>query len=315
MFAYSGPTLSFDPYWVRRGAKAGVYPGDSRSRGIKVTLPCDRLPSGEQAPCLASGLGKAQTMINDDRSSEDAVLAGIRPGDWTPAWAANAPAGSQASYRDLAIDEKTGVWSQTTAPTSHTKVNHMPVMEVAGYYYAKSPYTLNNCPNCNPRGTADVVVGENLPPNAPYLLPVNMNPATGRAWLDANGRPELETDDHGNTLWLDGHPVVKGQEIDLTEVLEKYLQSPGIEAAATAEDTQYDAEMGRGPANPSSHRIRLLKPLPGRESFGGVPIMQPLCGVVASYFSKANPDATWGLPGTPEYDARIATPIPACPQP
>lgn len=212
------------------------------------------------------------------------------------------------------IDDSTGVWSHQAAPTSHTRVNHMPVMEVAGYYYARAPHTLNNCPNCNPRGTADVVPGTDLSSNAPYLLPVNMNPATGRAWLEESGRPALATDSDGHTVWVDGHPVVKGAEIDLTQVLEKYLQSPGYEPSATPEDAQYDLNRGRGPANPAAHRIALQKALPGREVYGGLAIMQPLCGVVASYFSKPNPDTTWGLPGTPEYDARIMPmPVPDCP--
>lgn len=322
MFAYSGPTLSLDPYWVRRGATAGVYPGDSRARGIKVLLTCDRLPPLEQDPnqvCEQDPVTGAwsysrESMINDARSSEEAVAAGARPGDWTPAWAANAPAGSQAAYRDLEIDESTGAWSSKPAPASHTRVNHMPVMDVAGYYYARSPYTLNNCPNCNPRGYADVTPGTDLGPDAPYLLPVNMNPETGRAWLDDNGRPALATDAAGHTVWEDGHPVPLGEEIDLTMVLEKYLQSPGAEPAATPQDRQYDMDRGRGPANPAAHRITLQKPLPGRETFGGLAVMQPLCGVVASYFSKPDPDTTWGLPGTPEYDTRImATPVPECP--
>ncbi len=322
MFAYSGPTLSFDPYWVRRGPTPGVYPGDSRARGITVTLSCDRLPPTEldssqactQDPVSGEWSYSRQIQINDAATSEEAVAAGRRPGDWTPAWAASAPAGSQAAYRDLVIDETTGAWSHQAAPASHTRVNHMPVMDVAGYFYGRAPFTLNNCPNCNPRGYADVVPGTDLSPQAPYLLPVNMNPATGRAWLEASGRPALETDSEGHTVWVDGHPVVKGVEIDLTQILEKYLQEPGAEPAASAQDIQYDIARGRGPANPAAHRIRLQKPLPGRESYGGLAVMQPLCGTVASYFSKSTPDSTWGLPGTPEYDARIMpTPVPDCP--
>ncbi len=334
MFAYSGPTLSFDPYWVRRGATPGVYPGDSRSRGIKVTMTCDRLPTAltedgntksQKQKCEESGLGKAETMINDDRTSEAAVAANKRPGDWTPAWAANAPAGIPATFRDLTVDEKTGVWSSKPAPAAHNKQNHMPIMEVAGYYYARAPYTLNNCPNCNPRGTADVVVGEDLPANAPYLLPVNMDPATGRAMLDDNGRPVLETTEEGKTKWVDGAPVVAGEEIDLTVVLEKYLQDAGSEGDQYA---AYDEERGRGPANPASHRIKLLKQLPGREYFGGTAVMQPLCGVVASYYSKADANLSQaereataiGVWGNPTADRIMPSPdnaekpFPECPK-
>lgn len=319
MFAYSGPSLKFDPYWVRRGPEAPAYlggpayPGDSRSRAITVTMTCDLLPSvaltmqdptgpvgtmvSEKTACEHTGLGKAVTMINRDDTSEAPEVAG-RPGDWTVSWAANKyaiintgdayhPAGGGTIYRDLVIDEKTGAWSSKNGPWNHNKFHHSPVMDVAGYYFSRAPYTLNNCPNCNPRGYSAVVVGENLAPDAPYLLPVNMDPMTGRAMLDANGRPVLETDNSGKTLWVDGHPVVAGVPIDLTVVLEKYLQSEtdsGIEARSV-DEVSYDQERGRGPANPTAHRITLLKDLPGREFFGGTPIMQPLCGVVASYFS------------------------------
>jgi len=340
MFAYSGPTLKLDPYWVRRGPTAppspsdntGAYPGDSRSRAITATMPCDRLPSvlavkddpnspgtlvSEKTACEHSGNGNAVTMINQDNDS-----TAPRPGDWTPSWNATRPGYAVAStdvpgattefggqhYRDLVIDEATGVWSSKKGPWNHNKFHHAPVLAVAGYYYSKSPYTLNNCPNCNPRGYSDIVPGMDLPADAAYLLPVNMNPDTGRAWLDANGRPALETDAEGHTLWVDGHPVVKGVEIDLTEILEKFLQSDPQDEVRSAEDIAYDAARGRGPANPSSHRITLLKALPGREFFGGMAVMQPLCGVVASYFSKPAADWSTGAGGN-----RIIEPAPECP--
>jgi hypothetical protein len=327
MFAYSGPTLKFDPYWVRRGAtpppspsdNTGAYPGDSRSRAITVTLPCDRLPSvlavveypegsgtlvSEKTACDLSGAGSAETVINQDNASTGAV-----PGNWTTSWNQTVPGyavpttadvndpntdwGGQ-KYRDLVVDENTGEWSSRRGPWNHNKFHHAPRMEVAGYYYARAPYTLNNCPNCNPRGTAPVTVGENLPDGAPYLLPVNMDPATGRAMLDSNGRPVLKTVTVGGvtkTMWENGHPVSDGVPIDLTEVLEKYLQvadeNGEIEGEVrTDEDKAYDAARGRGPANPESHRITLIRDLPGRDYYGGVPMMQPLCGVVASYFSN-----------------------------
>ena len=332
MFAYSGPNLKFDPYWVRRGPKppaflgdTNVYPGDSRSRDITVTMTCDRLPSKAVAPetksertkCEESGLGKAETHINQDNESTAAI-----PGNWTDSWNQNKyaitndnndiyhPTGGGTIYRDLVIDEKTGVWSSKPGPWNHNKFHHSPVMEVAGYYFEKSPYTLNNCPNCNPRGYSDVVPGQDLPADAAYLLPVNMDPATGRAMLDANGRPVLETE-NGHTKWVDGHPVVAGAEIDLTMILEKYLAGVGAEGG---EYSAYDMERGRGNANPVAHRVSLKKDLPGRDKFGGMPMMQPLCGVVASYFSKADPDTTWGKSGTPEFGARQGvTDVPACP--
>ncbi|WP_455206642.1 bifunctional metallophosphatase/5'-nucleotidase [Kaarinaea lacus] len=322
MFAYSGPTLKFDPYWVRRGPQ-GTYSGDSRSRAITVTLPCDLLPSvaltkddptnsgtlvSEKTACEHSGAGSAITMINNDDTSENPMVAG-QPGAWTTAWAQQViPSGN--AYWDMAIDEKTGVWSSTNGPAGHNKENHRPVMAVAGYYFSRAPYTLNNCPNCNPRGYEAVVAGAaEMGPGVPYLLPVNMDPTTGRAMLDDNGRPVFERDPLTSAIvWTrdeEGNPVapvVAGKPIDLTVVLEKYLQEPGFE---DADATAYDTERGRGPANPTAHRVTVLKPLPGREVFGGVPMMQPLCGVVASYFSQPS----WTT------QERIMAPIPECPIP
>jgi len=332
MFAYSGPSLKFDPYWVRRGPQ-GAFSGDSRSRGITVTLPCDLLPSvaltkedplnpgamvSEKTACENSAADSAATMINNDDSSEYPVVAG-QPGAWTTAWAEQVVA-SGTIYKDLVVDEKTGAWSSINAPGGHNKENHRPVMEVAGYYFSRAPYTLNNCPNCNPRGTEAVVAGAaEMGPGVPYLLPVNEDPKTGRAMLDENGRPKLKrdpetnaiiwtTDDNGNPV----APVVDGDPIDLTVVLEKYLQDPGTEGA---EYTAYDSERGRGPANPAAHRVQLIRDLPGREFFGGTPIMQPLCGVVASYFSKPASDWTTG----PDSNRIMPTPdagtFPECPNP
>ncbi len=324
MFAYSGPTLKFDPYWVRRGPD-GPYSGDSRSRAITVTLPCDLLPSvaltkddpenpgtlvSEKTACEHTGLGSAVTMLNNDDTSESPLEAG-QPGAWTAAWKAQViPSGNV--YWDLTIDDETGAWSSTNGPGGHNKENHRPVMDVAGYYFSKAPYTLNNCPNCNPRGMEAVVAGAaEMGAGAPYLLPVNMDPATGRAMLDDSGRPKFKRDSITNAIiWTtdaDGNPiapVVDGDPIDLTVVLEKYLQAPGAEGP---EYTAYDSDRGRGPANPAAHRVKMIRDLPGREYFGGIPVMQPLCGVVASYFSNP-PSRIMPTPDSP------ATPFPECPQ-
>lgn len=332
MFAYSGPALKFDPYWVRRGPQ-GAYSGDSRSRGITVTLPCALLPSialtaedplnpgvmvSEKTACENTGAGSAFTMINNDDSSEYPVVAG-QPGAWTTAWAAQViPSG--AVYKDLVVDENTGAWSTSNGPAGHNKENHRPVMEVSGYYFSRAPYTLNNCPNCNPRGTEAVVPGAaEMGPGVPYLLPVNVDPATGRAMLDENGRPVFKRDPLTNAiLWTTDEagnpiaPMVDGDPIDLTVVLEKYLQAPGHEGA---EYTAYDTERGRGPANPAAHRVKLIRDLPGREYFGGTPIMQPLCGVVASYFSKPASDWTTGPDGNRIMPTPGAGTFPECPNP
>jgi hypothetical protein len=95
------------------------------------------------------------------------------------------------------------------------------------------------------------------------VLPVNVDPATGDAALDANGNPVYLRDASGAIVRdAKNRPQVAGDAIDLTEILEKYL-------AANA-----------GHANPELNRITLVNPLPGRASNNGIPFMQPLCGTI-----------------------------------
>ena len=244
MFAYSGPTLKFDPYYVR-------IPGQnqSRSRAIMVTMACDRLPPLEVAACVASGNGSAVTQVNNDQPSVNPDgTKNETAGGWTPSWAATVTA---TPVFDLT---PTG-W--TYAAASATKVNLLPKLSVAGYWYAQSPDTINNCNNCFPRGTSNDVNS----PDAPYLLPVNVG-ADGQPSLDANGNPILLRDANGDVVRdAQNRPQVAGSPIDMTEIIEKYL-------AAT------------GSANPTGPRITLVNPLPGRAATNGVPFMQPLCGTI-----------------------------------
>ena len=167
-------------------------------------------------------------------------------------------------------------------------------MTVAGYYYAQSPDTLNNCPNCTPIGYSN----DDNSADAPYILPVNMDPATGRAMLDANGKPVMLRNPDGSLVRdSQNRPQAAGEPIEFAEILVKYLQAP---------ENIYDSERGRGPANPDHPRITLLKPLPGRDVFG-FPVMQPLCGTVASIFSI--PTSLWNDPAT----IRITPPVIPCP--
>ncbi len=289
MFAYSGATFDFDPYWIRRGPTAGVYPGDSRSRNIKAVMSCERLPVSEQSACFANGTGKALTVLNNGTD-----------GKWTAAWntALSVNTDTDPSNDIIVYTSQLGrepqlnpAWQNTAGkPTAQ---HQLPVMTVAGYWYAQSPDTLNNCPNCNPIGYSN----DDTSPDAPYILPVNMNPDNGRAMLDDFGKPVLLTSADGSLLRdSQNRPQAAGEPIELVEVLVKYLQ--------TAEN-DYDAQRGRGPANPAHPRITLLQPLPGRLVFG-FPVIQPLCGTVASIFSL--PVSDWG-----NLALRATPPVVPCP--
>jgi hypothetical protein len=311
LFAYSGPRFDFDPYWIRRGpnpANAVVngvtlpaYPGDSRSRNLRVTAACNRLPAAEQAACVASGNGKAETVINNGTD-----------GKWMPNWNAAISANTDAdTTNDIVVwTSQLGAEPQLSPPWQNkpgkpTAQHQMPALTVAGYWYAQAPDTLNNCPNCNPIGYSN----DDNSPDAPYILPVNLNPATGRAMLDAGGKPVLVKDaTKADGLARDGgnRPIADGEPIEFVEVMVKYLQANPAGEVRTADDVAYDVERGRGPANPDHPRITLLKPLPGRETFG-FPVMQPLCGTVASIFSI--PTTQWNDPAS----VRVTPPVIPCP--
>ncbi len=259
LFAYSGDEFSvkFDPYHFRTPNV------DSRARELQVKMPCERLPVLEQAVCT----GTALTRITDSDK-----------GAWMPNWSALVP---EVPTWTLQTDPPLAgqpLW--TFRPGKATRQNQLPVLTVAGYWYSRSPLKLNNCPNCNPFGTAN----NDEDPDAPYILPVNMDPDTGGPMLDANGKPVLLRDGNDDIVRdADNIPQAAGEPIELVEVIEKYL-------AAT------------GPANPVQHRVTLIDgvSLPGRDVFG-FPVMQPLCGTIPK-------------PGANAGDPPIPAPT-ACPQP
>lgn len=247
MFAYSGEdfNMSFDAYHVQvasniTDAQTIALTTTSRSRAITTTMSCDRLPPGEQAGCV----GSAKTTVNN-----------ATDGKWTSAWSAPYQLNGVNTPRPTVnLTPKGWIYTNATAgrPFGY------PALSVAGYWYTENPDTINNCNNCFPIGTSSDINS----PNAPYLLPVNVDPATGLAALDANGNPIYKKDASGVIIRdVNNRPQVTGNPIDLTEILEKYL-------AAT------------GAANPVGPRIKLVHPLPGRAAFNGVPMQQPLCGTI-----------------------------------
>jgi len=247
LFAYSGEGfhMGLDAYHVQvvsdpTNAQTIALTTTSRSRSITATMPCDRLPVAEQATCV----GSAQTTVN---SAVD--------GKWTPSWSAPFKVAGVNTPKPIVNLNSIG-WVYTNAGAG--RPFGYPALTVAGYWYAINPDTINNCNNCFPSGTSSDINS----PDAPYLLPVNVDPITGLAALDSNGNPIYLRDSNGAIVRdANNRPQVSGNPIDLTEILEKYL-------AAT------------GAANPSGPRISLVHPLPGRASFNGVAIQQPLCGTI-----------------------------------
>lgn len=282
MFGYSanGFSLKFDPYSVSlvdsnttngnplyAPVPAGTYDRfaafrkPSRARDLTVSMPCAALPAGEQSGCVGSAL----THITNNTN-----------GDWTTTWntafvdANNVPV-TRTIYNLAPGNGTTDVPWKLTA-VSITKPFQAPAMSAAGYWYRRTPQTINNCENCFPSGTSN---DKTLSPDTPYLLPVNAD-AGGRPLLDANGIPVVkvytQADADAGLIpagykvgdWIpgaDGKPQSEGRAIDLVEILEQYLKVAS--------------------ANPSTGRVTLWNgaTLPGRGVFG-FPVMQPLCGTI-----------------------------------
>lgn len=247
MFAYSGDGfhMGFDPYPVQVASdmtspQTISLTTTSRSRSITFKSPCDRLPPAEQAGCVGSAL----TTVNN-----------ATDGKWMPSWSAPFKVDGVNTPKPIVNLNSIG-WVYTNATAG--RPFGYPNLTVAGYWFALNPDTINNCNNCFPSGTSSDINS----PEAPYLLPVNLDPATGLAALDANGNPIYQKDANGVIVRdASNRPQVTGSPIDLVEILEKYL-------------------VATGPANPSGPRITVVNPLPGRASSNGVPMQQPLCGTI-----------------------------------
>lgn len=309
MFSYSGEGfhMDFDPYFVpswqtvypgnaTASSAAGIYLGNntqiskpaadtSRARNMTVKMPCKYLPPAEQ---FAAPAGNASGCI-DPEAKFATVLTNGTDGKYTTNWVTNYGSGVNAkpgaTAKDTYLLNPTG-W-QFLKGTPNNPLGALavkapfqaPLFTAAGYFYAQSPNTVNNCNNCFPTGPSQapsVVEGSSvlLNPDAAYLLPVNADPTTHEAMLDKYLNPVVKKDEtkaDGLARDANNHPVVDGDPIDLTEIVEKYVKSLGGEVNET---------------NLPSHRISLQKALPAATS-EGLRIMQPLCGTIGLTAAQA----------------------------
>lgn len=281
MFGYSavGFSLKFDPYSVSlvdnnptngnplyapltpaevlagKVDKFAAYRKPSRARDLTMTMPCVFLPEAEQAGCVGSALTH---IINNTN------------GDWTPSWK-TAFAVAKPIYNLAPGNGTTDVPWKLTAVNAAAPFAY-PVMSNAGYWYRRTPQTVNNCENCFPSGTSN---DKTLSADTPYLLPVNAD-ANGNPLLDANGVPVVKVYTQADADaalipvgfkvgdWIpgaDGKPQSEGRLIDLVEIMEKYLKVPSTNAL-TGRVTFWNGVT-----------------LPNRSVYG-FPVMQPLCGTI-----------------------------------
>lgn len=272
LFAYSGEGFRFDfaPYFVTNVTQnddntitAAALTNTSRARSLTMEVPCKYLPPAEQVSTACD--------LNDLATRYTTVLTKAEDGVWTKNWSDTFVSQGQAAKNVYLLNADTWEFLQGL-PNLPTKANaaerpfQNPAFTVAGYFYAQSPGTINNCNNCLPIGTSNVV-GD---PEAPYLLPVNVD-ANGNAALDVNGNPIYVRDGAGNVVMENGRPKIEGDPIDLTTIVEKYLAYLGTVNADNLRLNRIGLvnNDGTGPIT-----------LPDFTGTLGFPVMQPLRGTV-----------------------------------
>jgi len=279
LFAYSGEGFHFDfaPYFVPdvtlnadNTLSAAPLTNTSRARSLTMSAVCKYLPPVEQASNACD--------VNDPTTRYATTLTNGTNGVWTPSWA-NTYASQGSTPRNVYLLNPDGWQFLQGLPNQPTNANaaarpfQFPAFTVAGYFYAQSPDTINNCNNCAPIGTSNVV-GD---PEAAYLLPVNMD-VNGNAALDENGNPIYVRDTDGNVIMENGKPKIEGIPVDLTTIIEKYLAHLGTVNADKLALNRIGLvnNDGSGPIA-----------LPDFSGTLGFPVMQPLCGTVGLSDSTA----------------------------
>ena len=287
LFAYSGEGfhMNFDPYFIPTWqtvyptglptptSPAGIYLANnsqvtkpatdtSRARSLKVSMACKFLPPAE---IVSTGCN-----VTDTTTRYTTVMTDAADGKYAINWRTNYGTAPNnvlgAVAKDVYLLNPDG-WQFLKGTANNPQGSlavkapfQAPTFTVSGYFYAQSPNTVNNCNNCYVTGYSTVVGN----PDTAYLLPVNVG-ADGKASLDADGNPVYKRDANNNIIiGSDRKPVVDGDPIDVTVIIEKYLASLGSVNST----------------NLPLNRISLLKALPDSNSTLGFPVMQPLCGTV-----------------------------------
>lgn len=272
LFAYSGEGFHFDfaPYFVPdvtynadNTLTAAPLANTSRARSLTIKAACRYLPPMEQTAAACD--------VNDLETRYATTLTNSTNGVWTPSWA-NTYVSQGSTAKNVYLLNPDG-WqflqglpNQPNTPNAAARPFQFPAFTVAGYFYGQSPDTINNCNNCAPIGTSNVI-GD---PDAAYLLPVNMD-ANGNAALDDNGNPIYVRDADGNVVIENGKPRIEGNPIDLTTIIEKYLAQLGTVNSDNLPLNRIGLvnNDGTGPIS-----------LPDFSSTLGFPVMQPLCGTI-----------------------------------
>ena len=280
LFAYSGEGfhMDFAPYFETTAQKlkapgaagAGIDPSTnrqttqppvdtSRARSLTLNVLCRQLPPIEQSGTACD--------VNDSATRYATTLTTQADGKWTASWnTVFSPAKQVYLLNPDGWQYLQGLANQPNTANAASRPFQLPSFTVAGYWYAQSPNTINNCNNCYATGTS-TVVGD---PNAAYLLPINVA-ADGNPALDANGDPLFVRDGSGNVVMENGKPKIEGDPIDLTVIIEKYLDHLGTVDAANLPLNRIGLVSNDGTQSIS---------LPNFTDTLGFPVMQPLCGTI-----------------------------------
>lgn len=273
LFAYSGEGFHFDfaPYFATNLTFNGdntvtqaPLTNTSRARSLTLRMACRFLPPAEQVSNACD--------VGDLATRYTSILTMPEDGVWTANWSNTLASQGSAAMNVYLLNPDgwqylQGLANQPTTANAAARPFQVPAFTVAGYFYAQSPDTINNCNNCYPSGTSNVV-GD---PEAAYLLPVNVD-GNGDAALDGNGNPIYVRDaGSGEVIMENGKPRIEGDPIDLTQVIEKYLAHLGTVNGDNLPLNRIGLvnNDGTGPIT-----------LPDFTPTLGFPIMQPLCGTV-----------------------------------